>query len=145
VRLAAFRVALELPSGWEGRIYRRDGGRPIIHAANFALPPDDGDFATGATERMPRDGVVLVLAEYEPALAGTALFAAPGPPRIDSADLSPASMLRRLPGQAGVQRFFSQAGRAFSAYLVIGSASRARELVPTAGAVLATMTVERTP
>ena len=32
-------IGLDVPDGWEARIYRRPHGDPTLHAANFALPP----------------------------------------------------------------------------------------------------------
>ncbi|MGH9268892.1 MAG: hypothetical protein ACRD0D_12050, partial [Acidimicrobiales bacterium] len=50
-RLARFGIGCALPDGWEGAIYRRspDAGedpRPVVHLANFALPPSRGDFGS---------------------------------------------------------------------------------------------------
>src|SRR5437764_330111 len=64
MRLEAHGIAVDLPSGWDGRIWRRPGGGPVVHAANVALPASDGDFATTATGSLPADGVVVVLVEY---------------------------------------------------------------------------------
>jgi hypothetical protein len=140
VRLDAHGVALELPAGWDGRIGRRPDGYAVVHAATFGLPAEDGDFATTATARMPAGGVVVVLVEYEPALAGSGLFAAPGPPaRLGAGEFSPATLLRRLPGQAGVQRFFSHAGRAFCLYVVAGAARPDAALAARASAVVETL------
>src|SRR6185437_8039570 len=78
-------IALELPTGWDGRIWTRAGGGPVLHAANVALPATDGDFATRATGTLPADGVVVVLVDYGPEEAGAALFANPAPERVDPA------------------------------------------------------------
>jgi hypothetical protein len=137
VKLSAHGIQADLPAGWDGRISRRPGGQAVLQAATFRLPIDDGDFATAATSTMPADGVVVVLVEYEPALAGSGLFAAPGPPQVlTAADFSPATMLRRVSGQAGVQRFFSNGGRAFCLYAVIGSQADARALAARASTLL---------
>jgi hypothetical protein len=142
VRLAAHGIALELPAGWDGRIWTRSGGGPVVHAANVALPAADGDFATRATEALPGDGVVVVLVDYGPADAGTSLFAAPAPDRIDAGELSPSTLLRRRPGQRGVQRFFTASGRAMCLYVVVGSAAHASDLAAGVSRVLATLRVE---
>lgn len=140
MKLDAHGVSLELPAGWDGRIGRRPGGYAVAHAATFPLPAEDGDFATTATARMPAGGAVVVLVEYEPALAGSGLFAPPGPPaRLAAADFSSATLLRRLPGQAGVQRFFSHAGRAFCLYVVVGAARPDAALAARASAVVETL------
>jgi hypothetical protein len=37
-RLASLGISVDLPQGWEGMIYQRDGGQPVLHAATFPLP-----------------------------------------------------------------------------------------------------------
>jgi hypothetical protein len=141
VRLAAHGIALDLPSGWDGRIWTRAGGGPVVHAANIPLPASDGDFATRATDTLPAAGVVVVLVEYGTSEAGTPLFAAPVPVRVEPAELSPATLLRRRPGQRGLQRFFTAAGRAMCLYVVVGSAAHASDLAAGVSQVLATLQV----
>jgi hypothetical protein len=141
VRLEAHGIALDLPHGWDGRVWSRPGGGPVLHAANIALPPSDGDFATGATATLPADGVVVVLVDYGTADAGTPLYAAPAPTRVDPGELSPATLLHRRPGQRGVQRFFTTAGRAMCLYVVVGSAAHAADLAAGVSGVLATLRV----
>ena len=51
-------------------------------------------------------------------------------------------MQRAIRGQAGVQRFFHDQGRAFCLYVVIGAFARRRELVHRVNEVLATLTIE---
>jgi hypothetical protein len=142
MRLAAHGIALELPAGWDGRIWTRAGGGPVVHAANVALPAVDGDFATRATEALPADGVVVVLVDYGPDDAGTPLFAAAAPGRVDPGELSPSTLLRRRPGQRGLQRFFTASGRAMCLYVVVGSAAHAPDLAAGVSRVLGTLHVE---
>jgi hypothetical protein len=141
MRLAAHGIAVDLPAGWDGRVWSRPGGGPVLHAANVALPPSDGDFATRATAAMPPNGVVVVLADYGGADAGTPLYAAPAPTKVDPAELSPATLLHRRPGQRGLQRFFTTSGRAMCLYVVVGSAAHAADLAALVSGVLATLTV----
>jgi len=142
MRLAAHGIALELPAGWDGRIWTRAGGGPVVHAANVALPAADGDFATRATEALPADGVVVVLVDYGPDDAGTPLFAAAAPGRVDPGEFSPSTLLRRRPGQRGLQRFFTASGRAMCLYAVVGSAAHAPDLAAGVSRVLGTLHVE---
>ena len=129
-RLAAHALAIELPPGWEGRIYRRRGGDPILHAANFALPGSDGDFGSGATAQMPPGGCFIALAEYRPGEGlepGRGLFASGTLPLPLSAhDFHPRTLQVGRPGQAGVQHFFTTAGRPFCLYAVVKRAAGAR-------------------
>ena len=142
MRIAAHGIELELPPGWEGRIYRRPGAWPVVHAASFALVAGDGDFATRAAERMPPGAVLLALVEYAPDLAGTALFAEHGPPRsIPASSASPSAMVRRLRGRAALQRFFTSPGRAFCLYMVLEIGSRTRLPARPADAVLGTLAI----
>jgi hypothetical protein len=102
-----------------------------------------GDFASGAVDKLGNDDVFVVLFEYDPSSADTALFRSAGIPRTLAADdFSPNVMQRAIRGQAGVQRFFHDQGRAFCLYVVIGSFARRRELVKKVNAVLATLTIE---
>jgi hypothetical protein len=144
-------LAVDLPPGWDARIYRRAEvaaaslhaqGEPtthaIMHAANFALPAERGDFGSGAVELMRRDNVLIALVEYHPSSAGSPMFATPGLPRpLRADDFDPAMLQRRISGQAGVQRFFSSAGRAFALYVVLGSYADRRRLVASVNEVLA--------
>lgn len=145
MNLAAHGIRVGLPPGWEGRIYRRPdaAAQPVVHAANVVLAPDDGDFATRTAERMTADGALIVMVEYEPALAGTAQFASAGvPPLLEPGAASPSHLLRRIPGQAGYQRFFNDQGRAFGLYVVIGAAVRAQAVMPKVNGVLATVDID---
>ncbi len=140
MKLQAHGVAATLEPGWDGAITRRDGALPVMHAASFPLPLVDGDFATAATSVMPADGVVVTLVEYEPALAGTGLFAPEGlPGPLTAADFSSATLLRRMPNQVGTQRFFSSNGRAFCLYVVLGSAAHAPRLAAAATGLIGSL------
>lgn len=133
---------LELPPGWDGRIFQRPEGLPILHAANFPLPVEDGDFGSGALSSMEPDGVFIALVEYDPASAGFGLFGHPGPPLpLKGQDFSGSALQRRIPGQFGVQRFFTAAGRALCLYVVVGSQPSPRTLVGEANTVLRTLAV----
>ncbi|MFQ5557868.1 MAG: hypothetical protein ACE5GB_10240, partial [Acidimicrobiales bacterium] len=79
--LAANGLTIEVPRGWEaelsalGRASDLDTAVPLVarprvvlHAANFALPPDRGDYGSGATEVMDSGGVLVVLLEFDQAV-----------------------------------------------------------------------------
>ncbi len=83
MRLEAHKIAIELPRGWSGRIFRRDGGNATLHAASFPLALHDGEFGDASTARMAPGASFLSLAEYVPGAgleAGRGLFA---PGRIE--------------------------------------------------------------
>ena len=156
--VAAYGLRVELPRAWEARLYRRVGPlrhdghpeayghpdasvNPVLHLANFALPPGRGDFGTGAVERMGPAHVFMSLLEYDREEAGRPLFSDLGVPRPRVGDFAPSTLQRHVPGQLGCQRFFTEAGRALCLYVVLGSRRHAQELVAEADAVLAGLEV----
>jgi hypothetical protein len=148
--LAAHGLTVALPARWEGRLYRRDAlpgapadeaHHPVLHHANFALPPGRGDFGTGAVEAMGPGHAFVSVLEYGPEEAGTALFAARGRPRLGPGDFAPNALQRRLPGQLGCQRFFTENGRAFCLYVVLGSRGQAGALLAEVERVLTDLEV----
>jgi hypothetical protein len=147
VRVAAHRLAVDTPHGWDARIYRRtqtDAGEqsfPVMHAANFALPAIRGDFGSGAVDRMRRDNVLVALLEFDPPSVGTALFANRGVPRPRADEFHPTQLQRVLPGQSGGQWFFNTGDRAFCLYVVLGSHHRRARLVPHVHALLDRLTI----
>lgn len=123
-------VRLALPPGWEARVRRqplragRRRGNLLLHVCTRAMPTDRGDFGSGVVDLLGTDDVFVSLFEYDPQDADAALFAAKGLPTVRPADFSDRAMQRVLPGQSGVQYFFSEAGRAFCLYIVLGSHAR---------------------
>jgi hypothetical protein len=159
-QLQAHDVACTLPAGWDGRITVRNEGapeafrsgpvdlfvahpQPVVHLANFGLPEERGDFGGGAVELMGTRDVLVVLFEYEPESASTALFRRKGMPRTLRTNAFNASMLRKgIPGHVGYQTFFNEAGRAFCLYVVLGSGTRRAPLVELVNSVLATVRID---
>ncbi|HEX9530247.1 MAG TPA: hypothetical protein VF954_03845 [Acidimicrobiales bacterium] len=145
-RLAGRGLALELPVGWEGHIYRRaeDGSgstQPVMHVASFPLPAARGDFGGGAVERMGPDDVFVALLEFHPSSAGAALFSSPPPAALGLGDFAPSSQQTFVEGNSAAQRFFSVGDRAFCLYAVIGSHARRTALVPLVNRVLSGLAV----
>jgi hypothetical protein len=167
MNIAAHGVSLDLPAGWDGRIFARSKEQIIgsseppisslaapfeeryarVHTANFALPSDDGDFGVRATSAMGAGGVFTSLVEYQPGdglVPGAGLFAAVGPPEaLEPRDFDPRALLRAIPGQAGTQRFFTAAGRPFCLYAVLGSGARAGELAGEVNRVLGSLRISQ--
>jgi hypothetical protein len=166
IDLTGYGVSARLPTGWEGRVYRRptpgaaqaaaaDAGAnqtatgwlgdqtlPVMHLAKFALPADRGDFGSGAVELMGPTNVFLALLDYGPACLGGALFSSAGIPRPNPQLFDPNGLQRQLPGQAGYQAFFTEAGRPMCLYVVIGSVRSAGTLCPQVDLVLDGVAVE---
>ena len=153
MRLAHRGLALDVPHGWDARIYRRrevateeETTHAVLHAANFALPSDRGDYGSGAVELMGPAHALVVLLEHHPSAVGTALFANRGVPRELTAELfSPHMLQRTIAGQAGTQVFFHDGGRAFCLYVVLGSHRNRARLVPRVNDLLATLEVTTGP
>ncbi len=134
-RLAANGVEVDVRSGWEVEFSELQSdpgaaGRSLIHLANFALPVDRGDYGSGAVETMDAGGIFVVVMEFDPASARTAMFSGTEVPNeLVAEDFSPQGLQRRLSGQSGVQRFFRIGERAFGLYVVLGSHRQAGLLV----------------
>jgi hypothetical protein len=147
MRVALRGLSVVTPSGWDARIYQRtpttagEITRPIMHAADFALPNVRGDYGSGAVEIMAPDKVFLSLIEFDAAEATTALFSNPRPTRITAGEFGPNQLQRGIPGQAGAQFFFSERGRAFCLYVVIGSYADRAALVARANQIFQGMEI----
>lgn len=151
-RLTGQRLALDLPPGWDGRIFRREQdrlseargaqSRAALHAGNFGLPPVLADFGNGAVERMAATNVLVMLVEYGAESVGTPLFGQNGLPSLGADAFSPRTLLKARPGQAGSQTFFSSQGRAFCLYVVIGDFNDRAHLVPRARSVVDSIRIE---
>jgi hypothetical protein len=131
MKVAGHGLSIDLPSGWEGLIYRRPGGYPILHAGSFALPTGDGDFGSGSIQAMGAGDVFVALLEYDAAVGGTGLFGELRIPiPIKVGELSPGAFVRRVADRLGVQRFFTFNDRPFCLYLV---AATSGAVLPGAG------------
>ncbi|MDQ1431647.1 MAG: hypothetical protein QOF40_2249 [Actinomycetota bacterium] len=159
--LAAHGIGVTLPSGWEGRLFRRPSagelsataadGPPapmgetthaVLHVSTIALPVGVGDFASGAVDKLGNDDALIVLFEYDAASADQPLFKAKGiPKQLDPDQFNPGVLQRGIKGQAGAQVFFHDVGRAFCIYVVLGSYANRRKLVASVNQVLATLTI----
>jgi len=129
--LAKDGISVDLPAGWEGRTFVPAVpppalNFPVLHAASFAMVPDDSSFAGRLAAAMgPRDAM-FSLVEYDPRLAGDALFREGSLPiALSPNEMHSMAMQVPRPGQGAVQRFFAAAGRAFCLYVIAGD-SRAR-------------------
>ena len=155
-RLTQQGLDVELPRGWDGRITSRgrregefrvsaqgaDDAGALLHAGTFPLPDGRGDFGGGAVETMRRGDVFVALFEYDRDSAATALFSAQGVPRqLSPTDFDGRSLQRLIPGHLGVQRFFSENGRAFCLYVVIADDGDLPSLVREANKMLASLTI----
>jgi hypothetical protein len=138
----AYGIAVRLPAGFDGRIFRRapareEVTRPVAQFATFPIPPETADFGNGAVETMSSSDVFVVLFEYGPESLGRRLFAREGMPRrLEASDFHTYTLRRGLGGQAGTQWFFTQARRPFTLYAVLGSYANRYSLVPKVNGLL---------
>jgi hypothetical protein len=148
--LRAHGIEAPLPTGFEGRIFVRPtiGAEityPVAHFSTFALPTEVGDFGGGAVNLMGVGDIFATLFEYGPESLGQPLFARQGMPRaLGGADFRPYVLRRGLGGPSGTPWFFTEAGRPFTLYIVLGSHAQRAALVPRVNDLLGTMTVNPT-
>lgn len=159
MRIRAHGIGVNLPDSWEGAISVEQpvgveafeaGGPPttlpVAHFATFPLPAGRGDFGGGVVPLMTKGDAFVALLEYGPEHAGTALFAPHGlPRRLDPRRFDPRGLHRRINGHAGYQTFFTEGGRAFCLYVVLGSEAERHLLVRRVEQVLATIEIEASP
>jgi hypothetical protein len=144
--IGAHGITARLPEGFEGRIFVRPSTvgptYPVGQFATFPIPDDIGDFGSGAVSIMGPSDVFATLFEYGPESVGTALFARQGRPAVFSeTDFSPMTLRRGIPGQSGTQWFFTESGRPFSFYAVLGSHTLRATLVPRVNTLLSSLTL----
>jgi hypothetical protein len=143
VRLAAHGLSIDVPEGWEARIFHREGGGPVLHLATFALHERDGDYGAAATGRMGTGDAFASMLEFRRDAGvrpGHGLFAARGRPRPRAGEFAADQLQVRRPGQLGWQRFFTDGDRACCLYAVVAPGRRASHpLVEALAEVLTTV------
>lgn len=156
--MAAHQLAPDDPSSLDARMRRPHATEaktsanaefrvhPVLHAADFALPEERGDFGSGVVEIMQPDQAFIALLEYHPDNAKTALFLSnAGMPRqIDIDAFSPRQLQRTIRGQGGTQFFFVDGGRAFCLYMVLGSMANGGRAIPRLNAALSAIEIHPT-
>lgn len=145
--LEAHGLRVELPRGWSGRVFKRPAGGATLHAGDFQLPLDDGEFGDGSTAAMPPGASFLALTEYHPGAGlepGRGLFASHRVPHtLDPTAFSSRGLAHPRPGQAGAQHFFTTAGRPFCLYVVLsGARTERRRQLAVLGNVLRSLRVQ---
>ncbi len=145
--LEAHGLRVELPRGWSGRVFKRPAGGATLHAGDFQLPLEDGEFGDRSTAAMPAGASFLALTEYRPGKGlapGQGLFASRlVPTTLDPTAFSPRGLAHPLPGQLGAQHFFTTAGRPFCLYVVVsGPRSERRHQLAVLGHVLRSLRIQ---
>lgn len=145
--LAAHGVRIELPAGWSGRLFSRVRGVATLHAGNYTLALNDGEFGNRSTAAMHPGASFFALTEYRAGAGlkpGSGLFASRRMPLpIDPTRFAVTALAHPRPGQAGMQHFFTSSGRPFCLYVVLagGRATRRRQLT-TVDHVLASLRID---
>jgi len=147
MELAAHGLRIELPRGWSGRMFKRPEGGATLHAGDFELPLDDGEFGDQSTAVMPSGASFLALTEYRPGaglVPGQGLFARRRLPRaLDPTSFSARGMAHPRPGQVGRQEFFTARGRPFCLYVVVsGARPERRRQLGAIGVVLRSLRID---
>lgn len=145
--LEAQGISARLPAGFDGRIFRRatagpEVALPVAQFATFKIPPDTGDFGLSAVALMSTYDAFVVLFEYGQESLGRALFARRGMPRrLSPGHFQPHTLRRGRSGQAGTQLFFTESGRPFTLYAVLGSFDERFSVVPRVNSLLGRITL----
>lgn len=143
--LSASGITISLQPGWEADIHRSlpeaeagsleaaqiagptapgDGSTSepvILHAGNFQLPVERGDYGGVLLEQLAPGEVFISLIDFGTEVADQPLFSHDGVPTFTQDDFSPNVIVRGLLGKSGSQRFFNLGGRGFCLYVVVGS------------------------
>ena len=84
--LSADGISVRLPDGWTGRILIGASGRPVLHAASFAVEANDTDEGQIAQEAMGINGIYLNVRDLGAGTADRSL-----PLRFAPPDFAPSS------------------------------------------------------
>ena len=147
-----FGISLTLPQTWDVHVYPRVGGMPIVHAANFRLPPaeTDDDVGIRAARRMGKHGILLVLLESKRPW-GARYRMLRGALQLGRSDFLGA-MARRAyvrafkgvpPNHAIARVAFRSQGRLFQFYAQFGALTVSQPALRAANAVVETLRVAR--
>jgi hypothetical protein len=139
VSLSHYGLSITLPAAWHGRVYRRPGGLPILHAGNFTLPRGDDDVGTNAIKRMKRASIFIVLLESDNPRAFHYRRLV-GPPQVRERDFLP-SFEGVPPNHAFARVTFTTHGRYFDLWVQFGVRPASARFLREANRVLATLRV----
>jgi hypothetical protein len=145
--LAAHGISVNLPRGWEGRIFVPDlappaVNLPVMHLTDTVLTPERSSYGPELASRAGGGGTLVALVEFASELAGHGLYEPQGPGLPLTRDrFHPASLQVPSRVQAGHQRFFSTHGRAFCLYVVLGTWRGTARRLGIVNEILATLRI----
>lgn len=61
--ISRYGLSIDLPAGWDGRIYENETGLRVIQAGNFSIAErdDDGDVGEESVQRMGSEGIYIAI------------------------------------------------------------------------------------
>jgi hypothetical protein len=137
-QLTRYGLSIVLPAGWDGVAFRRVGGLPILHAANFRLPRADDDAATAAIKKMRKASVLIVLLESRKAPDHWQPLA--GPPQVTRRDFL--SLSKGVPPtHAFARMLFMTRQRYFQLWVQFGTRPAPTSVLKQANRVLRSLTI----
>ncbi len=150
MKLQAHGIHVTLPQGWSGQVFARTPHAATLHAGNFTLAVDDGEFGGRSTAVMKPGAAFIALTEY---VRGEGLEPERGlfssrriPLPLDPARFSASSLAHPRHGHVGMQHFFSTSGRPFCLYVVLdGDRAQRRPLLPLVDRLLGSLRIAPRP
>ena len=116
-------LKVNVPGGWDARIYQTPFAGAVLQASNRKLSDDYSDFGDPSwIASMPPGGIFAAVIEQDPAFAGSGIYAQGLDLPLRPSDAGENGIPQTTPGVAGLQQFFSAAGRAFALFVVTSTA-----------------------
>ncbi len=147
MKIASHGLTVQSATPVDARIFQRqamDGEttHPVVQISTTSMPDSTGDYGSGAVDVLGPNDVFLTLVEFGAAEVASPLFATKGLPKtLNPNDFSRDALQRVQKGQSGMQFWFSEAGRAFCLYIVLGSHANRRRLMPKATAMVQSLQI----
>jgi hypothetical protein len=146
-RLSSRGIAITVPRGWEGRIFVPDLAPPainlpILHLTDTVLTTERSSYAPELAARAGGAGILVALLEFDHRLADVGLYEPQGlrlPLARDRFHQKALQFPSRV--QEGHQRFFSEGGRAFCLYVVLGTGPGVDRRLDQANRALASLEI----
>jgi hypothetical protein len=146
-RLSSHGIAITVPKGWEGRIFVPDLdppaiNLPILHLTDTVLTTERSSYAPELAARAGGTGILVALLEFDNTLADVGLYEPQGlrlP--LTRERFHPKALQFPSRVQEGHQWFFSEGGRAFCLYVVLGTGRGVDRRLAEANRALASLDI----